>query len=146
MLQQPCQVRVCLQVVCLCCFDDSVNNSAGLCAFRCIDQDPVFSPDRKWPNGDLCRIIIQRHRWIIQEYTQVPFLIQGIGKSLPDGGECVNQITFATNPLEKVIYQWFDDLLRLLQIFIVRLNNVEKRHASFSRNDRLLAACRKGPN
>ncbi len=76
--QQMLHAVIDFQLICLRSFCDAVNYGAGLCPADCVNQPPVVLPDTKTSQGGFRCAVIQRDFTIIQEYTQVPFLVYGI--------------------------------------------------------------------
>ena len=81
--QQMLHVVIDFQPICLRSFCDAVNYGAGLCPADGVDQPPVVLPDTKTAQGGFRCVVIQRDFAIIQEDTQVPFLVYGICEGFP---------------------------------------------------------------
>ena len=82
---EPRQIRVWLDAVRLRGFDQRVQIGTGLCTGLRVAEQPVLSPDDKWPNGVFASIVVERYLGSIQEHDQLRPLSQCIGNRFTEG-------------------------------------------------------------
>ena len=94
------KVFVCVKLVGLGGFCETVKNSTGLCAFIGLDHNEVLPADSEWPDGLFGIIVIHGYISVLKELPEVLFLIDAVSQSFPDGAVVGNLIIFGFCPLE----------------------------------------------
>ena len=80
--KQMLQIFVWLQLICLCRFNNAVNDGAGVCPFEGINHVPVGSSNREWANGSLAGRIINRDISVLQKDLEIFFLIDAVPQTV----------------------------------------------------------------
>ena len=78
--QQIFKILIWLQLVCLRCFGYAVDDCRTGGSIDGIDHFPVLLAGAESADGTFTGVIIHRDIPIFKKYTQIPFLVQGIGK------------------------------------------------------------------
>lgn len=72
------QISIGLKAVSLCSLHQRIDDRTGIRALRRITEQPIFSAERKWPDGILRKVVGNVYFAVVEECAQIRLLVPGI--------------------------------------------------------------------
>ena len=108
------EILVCIDLVCLGGFYETVQDGTGFCTIIGLDDYEVLPTESKWPYSLLSVIVIHRDVSVGKKLTEILFLMDAVRKCFTDGAVVGDLLVFRFYPLEVGIYSRQEMLLTLL--------------------------------